>query len=487
MGLKEETIHGTKWEIGSSLLGQFIQLFVTAIVARILAPRDFGVYGMALVFITFLQMFSQLGMGSALIQKKDITEEHLSSIFWLNVITGIALCLIYVACAPLIARFFHEPILKNIVYLLSINFIVVSLTIVQSTMLSREMKFKKNALINLSSGFLAGLVAVLLAVNNFGVWSLVWSLLSQFIAMAFMLWLTSSWRPKFIFNIARIKEVLSFSLNVLSSNILNYFSRNIQDILIGRFINPTAFGYYSMANRIMLLPLQHVTWRVANVVFPAFSKIQSDLPAVRAAYLKTLFFISVITFPLMLGLIGTAPELVLTIVGPNWKPVITLIQILAIAGLLQSIGSTPGLIMLSQGRSDLQLKTVFAGVIVICIAISIGLRWGINGVAVLYTLSMFIVIPMVFGIAMYLIKLSAKSLLAALMPATVSSLIMLGILFGFKDLMTKAFHLQSAVLLICCIIVGPATYAAALYLIFKKSFFEIVDVVKIIMPSFKRA
>jgi O-antigen/teichoic acid export membrane protein len=199
MSLKEETIHASKWNIGLSLIGQTLQFIFSVVMARLLVPGDFGVFGMAFVFIVFLQLFSQFGMGSALIQKTNLREEDLSSVFWLNLATGIILCVFFAASTPFIAIFFNQPILKKMGYLLSVGFIISAFSIVQGTLLAREMCFKKLSIAWLVSLFFSGISQIFMALAGFGVWSLVWGYIILGATNAILLWCNSEWRPKFVF------------------------------------------------------------------------------------------------------------------------------------------------------------------------------------------------------------------------------------------------------------------------------------------------
>lgn len=486
MGLKEKTIHASKWNIGSSVLGQVMQLFFSAVMARLLLPEDFGVFGMAFVFITFLQLFSQLGMGAALIQEKSLDEEDLSSVFWMNLASGIILCAIFILCAPFIAAFFRQPVLRKIVYVLSVNFIIVSLSMVQSILLTREMRFKKISVVTLASLACSGFLGIYLALNGFKVWSLVWSSVGGNIISTALMWYKSEWNPKFIFHWAKIRRLFSFGFNVLAANVVNYFARNIQDILIGRFLTPAALGYYSLANRIMLLPLQHITWRIGGVTFPAFSKIQHDEYALRDAYLKTVSLISIVTFPIMIGLSAAAPEIITTILGEKWMPAVILVQILCITGLIQSITSTIGAMILAKGRADLNLKCGLFSSPILCLGIAIGLKWGVLGVAITYSISYILAVSIPIFIGFRLISLKMPDFLKTLLPAAVSSLVMLACLIMCKYLTRSVLSLHNVLILLSLIMVGLLAYPLSLRILFRERFYELLEIAKIALPVFKK-
>ena len=299
MSLKEKIIKGLYWSGASQAGKQISQFIITIILARLLSPADFGLLAMATVFVNFAMIFSEMGISSALIQKQDTHNRHYYSVFWFNIFVGICLTLFFIAVSPLIARFYKKPELVPILAVISLNFFFSSFVIIQQTILTKEMDFRKLAIRDVVAVIIAGIVGVVLAYNGFGVWSLVFQSLVFTLADVVLLWTVSSWRPKFSFAMADIKDIFHFSANLTGFNIVNYFARNVDQLLIGKFLGAQALGFYSLAYKLMLYPLQNISWVIGKVMFPAFSKIQQDLEKVRNSYMKMTRVISFITFPLM--------------------------------------------------------------------------------------------------------------------------------------------------------------------------------------------
>ena len=360
------------------------------ILARLLSPDDFGLLAMATVFVNFAMIFSEMGISSALIQKQDTHDRHYYSAFWFNIVVGLCLTLFFIAVSPLIARFYKKPELVPILAVISLNFFFSSFVIIQQTILTKEMDFRKLAIRDIIAVIISGIVGVVLAYNGFGVWSLVFQSVIFTLANAVLLWTVSSWRPKFSFAMADIKDIFHFSANLTGFNIVNYFARNIDQLLIGKFLGAQALGYYSLAYKIMLYPLQNVSQVIVKVMFPAFARMQGELEKVRIAYMRMIKAISLIVFPLMCSLFAIAPDFVHFVFGIRWTPIIILIQILSLCGLVQSISTTGGSIMLSQGRADMQLKFGALGSFFVFIAVLLGIKWQLVGVAVFYTLEQII-------------------------------------------------------------------------------------------------
>lgn len=386
MSLKEKTIKGLYWSGASQAGKQISQFIIVAILARLLSPNDFGLLAMATVFINFGMIFSEMGISSALIQKQDTHDRHYYSAFWLNVVVGIALTLIFATISPLIAWFYKKPELQLILAVISINYFISSFVVIQQTILTKEMDFKSLAIRDIIAVVLSGGIGIYMAFHGFGVWSLVFQSITFTLFNAILLWALSPWRPKYQFAKSDIKDIFGFSANLTGFNVVNYFARNVDQLLIGKFLGAQALGYYSLAYRLMLYPLQNISWVIGKVMFPAFSKIHDNLEKVRGNYLKTVKIIALIAFPIMLGLFAVAPEFIKVIFGIKWAEAITTIRILCVCGLFQSIGTTVGVIYLSLGRVDMLFKLQFWGTALVVVFILIGLKWGINGVALFYTL-----------------------------------------------------------------------------------------------------
>ncbi len=453
MSLKKKTINGLIWSGISQGGRQISQFIVTVILARLLSPNDFGLLAMATVFVNFVNIFSEMGISSALIQKQDIHDRHYYSAFWLNIFVGINLTIIFIVVAPLITKFYRKPELLPILIVISVNFFISSFTIIQQTILTKEMDFKRLAIRDIIAVIISGVIGIYLAYHGFGIWGLVYQQISFAVINAVLLWILSSWRPKFVFAKSDIKDIFNFSANLTGFNIVNYFSRNIDQLLIGKFLGAQALGYYSLAYKIMLYPLQNISAIIGKVMFPALSKIQGNLIKVREIYSQMIEKIALITFPLMSVVFATAPELVRVIWGEKWAPMIPLIRILSVCGMLQSIHTTCGGLLLSQGKSELQLRLGLWSAFLNTAAICIGLRWGIYGVAVCYLIIQILWIAYAQQICNKTIKLELNKFIQPLIPMLIYSvliaLITASITLIFRFPVAIAFVIQ---LIICMVI-----------------------------------
>jgi PST family polysaccharide transporter len=387
---RDRTISGITWSIVSRS-GRLVLTFVIGVIlARLLSPREFGLVAMITVITSFAAIFSELGFSAALVQKQDVGETHLSSVFWLNLGAGLVLTLLFVAGAPLIARFYQEPMLAPLTMLIAMNFVISSLNIVQNTLFTRSLNFQILAIVEICALAVAGAVSITMAYTGFGVWSLAVQSVIVSAVTALLLWLLSDWRPSLLFHWAAIKDLLGFSVNMFGTKVLNYWVRNIDYLLIGRVLGSNPLGIYNRAYDIMLFPLVSVSRVLSRVMFPSFSIIQEDKGRVSSLYLKITRTIALITFPMMLGLFVTVEPFVLTVFGAQWAAMIPVLRILSLVGMPESIGTLTGNLYLSQGRADLEFKVGLFVKINVILGIVIGLRWGIVGVAAGYAIASFV-------------------------------------------------------------------------------------------------
>lgn len=354
--LRQQTVSGVGWTSVTQLGKQGLQFIISVVLARILSPEDFGLVGMVLIFTGFAALFGELGFGAALIQREVLEERHYSSIFWLNLAFGILLTGLITLLAPFIAEFYNEPQLIPLTSIIAVNFFVSSLGIVQNALLNRNMAFRLIAIVETTSVLVGGTVAILLALSGYGVWSLGWQLVITTTIMAIGFWTVNSWRPKLIFDWHAVKELLGFSGNLLGFNAFNYWSRNADNLLIGRFLGTGELGIYTRAYTTMLLPISQVTNVLSRVMFPALSRVQHDKVRVKRIYLRSIAMIALISFPMMMGLFVLAEPFILTLYGPKWIRVVSVVQILSLVGMVQSIVASVGWIYQSQGRTDWMFK-----------------------------------------------------------------------------------------------------------------------------------
>jgi len=381
---RERTLSALEWSVGGQVGRQAASFVIGIVLARLLSPEEFGLVAMVTVLTGFAAVLADFGFGAALVQKDDPEERHFSSVFWVNLGAGLLLTLAFAAAAPLVAAFYQTPELVGITAALSLTFVLSSVNVVQRTRLSKALDFQRLSVVELSALVISGGVAIVLAVTGFGVWALVTHAVGRTAVEAFLLWFVNDWRPRRILDRAALRELIGFSGSLMGTQALNYWARNLDDLLVGRAFGEQALGAYNKAYAVMLFPLENISRVIGRVMFPALSLVREDRALVASVFLRSTRAISLLTFPMMLGLFVTAEPFVIGLLGPQWRDMIPILQVLCFVGLVQSVTTLTGSLYLSQGRADLQLRIGVVLKLVTLAGILVGLRWGPVGVAIGY-------------------------------------------------------------------------------------------------------
>lgn len=455
----QSAVSSARWLALSQAGRQGIQFATSILLARLLAPSDFGVLGMALVVINFAMLFRDMGISAAIVQRKEISEQMISSLFWVNMLVGFTAMALLWLIAPLAASFYIEPRMVPIVRALSLNFVLSASSGMHQSLLERKLDFDRLARMELAASLFGAVIAIGAALFHAGVWSLVYQSLGMMALTTISLWTMAEWRPYIVLEWSEFKSVSNFSLHLVGFNLLNYCARNLDYLLIGKLLGATALGYYTYAYRIMLYPLQNVSAVVGRVMFPVYSKLQNNNTILRENYLKTVSTIALITFPMMLGLIGVREQLVLGVFGPQWQAIQPLILILAPVGLIQSIGTTVGPIFQAKGRTDLMMRWGLVAASLTVLAFVGGLRWGLTGIALAYAMISLILAYPGFAIPFKLIGLSVHKLGPALWRPLLCSILMLGAVLGLATILPD--RLTDVQEMIVLVVSGITVYLAA--------------------------
>jgi O-antigen/teichoic acid export membrane protein len=448
-----------KWTGVSQVGRQVIQYATFIFLARALSSVEFGIVAMAMVVTGFLDIFKDLGTSSAIIQRPEISARLLSSLFWINVVVGgIAAALVFVL-APVAGWYYHEPRVIPVLRVLSLSFLISCVSIMHKALLTRRLGFKALAKIELAAPIAGSVVALVCAYNGCGAWSLVWQTLANATVGSLGLWLSSGWRPSFAFGWPEVRTVSWYSLNLTGYSVFNYFCRNADTFIIGRFLGAELLGFYTLAYKIMLYPIGAVSGVFGRVLFPFFSRLQNDLEAFRTTYLNVVVGIGSVTFPLMIGLWLLAKPFVLVVLGPKWSPVALQLLILCPVGLVQSIDSTTGPIFTARGRTGWLFGWGVVSGILSVVCFLVGVQWGIVGVAVAYLIFNVVLVYPGYAIPFAFINLPMGRFCRHLwIPLRASLVMAVCVGLGLALLPRDASHLVTLCLLVP---LGAVSYATA--------------------------
>lgn len=424
MTLKKQALGGFIWSFLQQFSTQLIAFTVQLILARILTPSEFGLIGLLTVFIGIGTALFEGGMTSSLIRVVSVDTKDYSTVFFFNLGVSVLIYLLFFLAAPYIALFYKQPVLTDIARLYGLSFIFLSFGTVQNTILTRDMKFKRQTIITLPGLLIGSIVGIVLANNEYGVWSLVYSILVTNLLTAILLWFSSDWRPQMIFDVDKFRLHFHYGYKMTLSSLLDSIFTNIYQIIIGRLYSPILVGYYTRANSLMMLPVGNVSAALNKVVFPLFAKVQDDISALRAAYKKIMLVVLFVITPIIVLMALLADQLVVFLFTEKWLPIVPIFQIICFSGILYPLHLYNLLILQVKGRSDLFLKleVIKKGILVIIIVISI--FYGFTSLLIGYVLASIIALFINTHYAGAMIDYTMKQQLLDILPIFVISICM---------------------------------------------------------------
>ncbi len=448
------------WSLLQQLGRQATNLVVFLILALLLSPADFGVVALASVWLAFVAVFAELGLGAALIQRREIEPRHLSSAFVLSVALGAVLALLGVALAGPAARFFSAPAAGPVTAALSINLLVNGFSLTQVALAQRELRFRELALRDLSASFAGGLVGIGCALRGAGVWSLVAQSLIATTVGTMLLWRLVPWRPRLAeASRSAIRELWGYSSKMLSFSVFKFFSQNTDKLLIGYFLGTIGLGVYSFASRIVLVPVSSFVGAFGVYLFPRFSRVQDDLGAIRDTYLLANRAILSVVVPGMVALALAAPIIVPIVFGNKWGAAVAVVPILAAVAVAQAFMSIVGQLVKSLDRPEWLLWWSMGFTVLVAAALAGGRPWGVTGMAWGLLGAYILGVGINLWMARRLVPLSIHALWLGVRPAVAAALVSGGVLWlalgvGFLAPMGRA---------ILGVSVGAVSYGVVLW------------------------
>ena len=460
--LRRHATAGARWitvATATRIAAQFVQL---GILARMLRVEDFGLMAMVNVVLAFSQTFGDAGVSNAIIYYRDAKREELSSLYWLNVLSGVAVFGLVWLLSPQIARFYHQPPLTALLRVAAVIFIIGPLGRQFEVLSERELRFRRLALIETGAVIVGSATGIVLAMRGHGVWSLVWATVLQSAVSAFSLatvgW--STWRPMLRFVPRECRRFVQFGLYQMGERTLNLLGQNLDKLVIGAMMGPRPLGYYELAYRLIARPYQIINPIFTRVAFPVFSAVSGDRDRVRKGFLELIEVVAAIAMPLYFCMLALADPFIRVQLGEGYEPTIGLLRILSMLGLMYAIGSPMGSLLMGCGRADVGFylnvvrTTLFLG------GIWLGSRWGLTGIAyALVIAAATVMLPVGFYIRRRLVGMRPGEYLAHLAPFFWSALVAAGVAGALERLVTWP---NPVVELIVLIVIGAGVYAGML-------------------------
>lgn len=380
--LRHKTITGVIWIFFEQLFRTGVQAATTLILAWFLLPEDFGLMAMIAVFFTISSSLIDSGFSQALIRKKEVNQIDYSTVFYTNLVLGLLVYVLLFVFAPMIASFYDEPKLIELVRVVGLVVIINSFQLVQVADFTRKLNFKVQFKVTLPSTLFSGVIAIFMAAMGFGVWSLVAQMLVSSLTDTALYWIINKWRPSKDFSVKSLDEMFGFGSKLLASGLLNNIFQNIYVIVIGKIFSATLVGYYFFAQKIEQFIVIQLTVAVQKVTYPALSTLQDDNTALKTYYRRIIQVITYIVFPCMIALVVLAKPLFILLLNKDWLPAVPYLQLLCIAGLLYPLNSINLNILMVKGRSDLFLYLEIVKKLVIVIILLISTQFGIFGILI---------------------------------------------------------------------------------------------------------
>ena len=410
-------VSGMRWS-GVSVIGrEACRVVFTVALARMVGPEAFGIVAQAVVYIGIVGLLLDQGFSSALIQRPRLSDDMAGAVVTVNLAVGALLTAVTVAVAPAWAAFMDSPELTAVLAVLACSMFIRALAITPRALLLRGMHFRKIGIADISGAAVGGILGVVAAALGAGYWALVVQIVTTDLVMALVLFLVGAGsRPNL--HLRRLREIAGFSWRAFAAGILiNSVSRNIDNLLVGRFHGPQQLAFYGLAYRLLLLPVQLATTTIGAVLFPAFSRLADDLNALRTEMARATRALATLALPGMALVAASAPQVVLLVFGPQWIPAVPIVQILATVGALQAVyqpTTTP--LVLGLGHARLNLRLAWLITVLATVGIVAGLPFGAQGVAIGYTAATALLIPVEWFIRRRLLGMTVRGQVAMLVP-----------------------------------------------------------------------
>lgn len=387
-----KVISGFAWEGSTKLIIQVFSWFTTIFVARLLSPEDYGVVAISGIFIGVLAIIADMGFMSALINQKEVTRDEIDCIFWLNAVLSLILFAAIYLLAPFIAHFYKSDVLVDIIRVSALVLPLSSLQLVPTALAMRNMDFRYRALADMAGQFAVSVSAITLALNGFGVWSLVYSVvIGRFVVLLIYLPLLEHF-PRFMFSIRKVWHMVRYGTHLMMSQILEFLTHQSDVFVISIFLTQQQLGYYSMGFQLATMPLEKIGSIFNRIAFPSISRIKEDLEQSKNLFINMHKYLLILSFPILTGVAIVAEDLIILVLTEKWLPIVPILQTLCILNLLRVSGMIMPYFVAGMGKSSCVFKYHLLGAMLLPIAFLVGVQFGIIGVLV----SWFIVFPILY-------------------------------------------------------------------------------------------
>jgi O-antigen/teichoic acid export membrane protein len=453
------TARAAVWAFLATAGSRVITLIGLILLARLLAPAEFGLIAVALVYITYAETIGDLGTGMALVYWPDRRHDAAQVTFIINLVAGVLWCLLTLLLAPLVADFSNAPASTAVIQILGISFIVRYLGNTHDALAQKDLRFRARMIPEVALALLKAVVALTLAWAGFGAWSLVWGHLSGLIARTVLLWIIVPWRPTLTFPRDLFGPMLRYGRGIIAVNMIAAVAHHADLVIVARYFNTTALGLYQMATKIPETTVIVLLWVVSRVLFPAFSRIHAAGESLRTPYLTATRYVASLTLPAATGLMLLADPIVRVFFGEQWMPAAPILGVLAVHAAARCVGSSGGDVLKATGRAGLLARLALLKVSIIVPALLFGATRGLLAVAVALACAELVATAIALTLATRILKVRLLTFLRVLIPSAAACGLMAITLLLFRHWINDLIPVAE---LAIGVVIGGLVYGAAL-------------------------
>ncbi len=459
--LKERVVRGGLAKVCAQGANFALRIGSLMVLARLLDPKDFGLVGMVTAFTGILNLFRDFGLSAASVQRATVTDEQISTLFWINILVGVILALLLAVMAPVVVTFYHEPHLLGVTMFLATAFIFNAAGVQHSALLQRQMRFTALATIDTISWVVSTSVGISMAVAGFRYWALVAAAVSLPLVTTLGLWLTTGWIPGKPRTNVGLHSMMRFGGAVTLNSVVVYIAYNLEKVLLGRFWGADAVGLYGRAYQLINMPTDNLNSAVGEVAFSALSRVQNDPGRLKNYFLKGYSLVLALTIPITIAVALFAPDLIFVLLGPKWKDVAEIFRLLSPTILIFALINPLGWLLFSLGMVGRSLKVALVLAPVMIGGYVMGLPYGPKGVAFAYSAAMTLWVVPHIAWGVYGTVISLRDIVWVASRPLISGLVAAALAFGVQFFFGQSMSHLPRLMLGATILVG--TYVGMLF------------------------
>lgn len=474
--LAKKTVKNALWNYGTFASSKAVVFITTIILARVLAPTDFGLMAIGLTIMNYLDILADFGIGPALVYRQDKPEQSANVAFVLSVGSGIGLMLIAWLTAPLVAAFFNEPRVVDLFRVLALGLLLTSLGNIHSALLSKRLDFRRHLIPQVGRTVVKGVVSVGGALLGMGVWSLVWGQIAGILASTILYWVALRWRPQLTFDTEIARSLVGYGGHIVLASILGSFLSNVDYLLIGRLQDSTQLGFYTMGFRLPELIILSLVVVVGQAIFPTYAKLQDDREATQKGFLVLLRYVSMLTVPIGIGMVIIAHDFVYAFYTETWEPVIPVMQLLSLYAVAWSLSYNAGDIYKATGRAK-----IINQIAIVRLLITVPVLWyaatvSIYAVALGQLIVAVVLTLFTLAVANRVLGVRVAAMFESVWPSVISAVVMyIGTTLVLQTVMLDATPMAR---LVVAVLIGMALYGGTFWLVSRETFLQAAILLK---------